>query len=118
MLFGSKPPQRFAAYLDNPLVATMPSCEQQRLRQSCIRVRETCFKPMPILRMSALIDIKQSIGQQIASTLDDPVAWKPVQVCLHTQERERPRAGAGKSGDGGKGLLKQPTCRAPEAWIL
>jgi hypothetical protein len=42
---------------------------------------------MPALRVGAFIDVKQSIRQEIASALDNPVSGKPIQVEVEANGR-------------------------------
>ena len=118
VLCGDKPLERLHPSLDHPLVFASPTGQDERLRQPRIGIRKALLKPLPGFGVAALVDIKQTIGERVANALDGPVAGEPVQIGLHAENAECPRARTAERECRRNRCLKQSSRRSPQSCIL
>jgi len=76
------------------------------------------MEPSQITIAITVYNRREYLKQDIASALDGPVPWKPVQVGLHSQDAKRPRARTCKRKYSRDRSFKQPSGRASQTGIL
>src|SRR5208283_3496806 len=118
MLRRHKPFERLNSHRDHLLVLATAARQDKRLRQPSIRVGEALLEPMPGFRVTALVNIKQPIGERVARALHCPVTGEPVEIGLQTENTECPCARAREAQNGRHGGLKQSSCRSPQSGVL
>ena len=118
VLGSYKPFERLDSRRDHSLVIAAPSRKHQRLRQPRIRVRKTLLEPMPVIGVTAFVNVQQPIGKCVTDALDRSVAWEPVQIGLHAENTECPCARTTERQYRGHGCLKESSCRSPQSSVL
>src|SRR5579884_1633148 len=91
-----------------PLFGGGPSARQQQcLRQVCVAICQTLFKPVPSWRVSNFVDVQQLAGKGVSLALRRPVSGKAIKVLLDSKQREGPCARTGEPRHRGKSEFKQ-----------
>ena len=91
------------------------AAQQQRVRQDGVAVAQVVFEPEPIGRAVGPVQIEKPLGQYLTHVLGAAIAHVAPQIFVDAEQREGPRARAGRFQDRRQRQLKQPARGAAQA---